>query len=59
MHVYHDNLKVNYQGYDGIWPVAGRDIVLLTTREKGENKIFMPAKSIDFGIPEVKGIVRA
>lgn len=59
MHVYSDDLKVNYQGYDGMWPVAGRDVVLVTTREKTDTKIYMPAKSCEFGIPEVKGIVRA
>lgn len=42
-----------------MWPVAGRDVVLVTTREKTDTKIYMPAKSCEFGIPEVKGIVRA
>ena len=60
LHQYSEEIKVNHQGYDGIWPVAGRDIVVVTTKEKAsENKVYMASKSCQFPVPEVKGIVRA
>ena len=60
LHQYSENIKVNHQGYDGIWPVAGRDIVILTAKEKAnENKFYVASKSCQFPVPEAKGIVRA
>jgi hypothetical protein len=33
VHQYNDEIKINYQSYDGMWPVAGRDMILLGVRK--------------------------
>ena len=55
-----EGLKVNYQQYKAVWPVANRDFVMLINKvHEGADKVYLGSKSCGFPYPETKGVVRA
>jgi hypothetical protein len=54
----HDDYRVNYMKYKGIWPVDDREFVNVATKEKSDNKIYIATCACQFPYPESKGVVR-
>lgn len=53
-----DKYEVDYLKYKATWPVSARDFVLLAVTREYNNKVYMLTRSINYGVPAVKGAVR-
>lgn len=58
LYVVKDHFKVNYQQYDGIWPVSNRDFVSVSHIFRVDGKVYLGLKTCNYPHPEVKGVVR-
>lgn len=54
----HENYRINYQQYKGIWPVDNREFISTSAKEKSADKIYIATTACQFPYPESKGVVR-
>ena len=54
-----DKFRVVYMEYKGTWPIANRDFVVISIREKHENGYYIATKSCKYPKEQKKGVVRA
>jgi hypothetical protein len=54
----HENYRINYMQYKGIWPVSNRDFVNVSTKEKSDSKIYISTSACPYPYPAAKGVER-
>ena len=54
-----DHMRILYEHHGAPWPVSDRDLVLASRYVERPDGILIINKSIDIGLPEVDGLVRA
>lgn len=54
-----DAYKIIYMEMKAQWPVSNRDFVLVSSRKKEGNAMYLATKSCNYPKPEANGIVRA
>lgn len=54
----HDNYRINYQQYKGIWPVDNREFISVSAKEKNADKIYIATCACEYPYAPSKGVVR-
>jgi hypothetical protein len=54
----HEDYRINYMKYKGIWPVDDRDFVNVASKEKSSDKIYIATSACQYPYPVPKSTVR-
>jgi hypothetical protein len=54
----HEDYRINYMQYKGIWPVDNREFINVSAKEKTESKIYIATCGCPLDYPASKGVVR-
>lgn len=54
----HDDYRINYMQYKGIWPVDNREFISVSAKEKTPEKVYIATCACPYEYPASKGVVR-